>query len=681
MRFLPISVALLGAAGALLAPRAVLAQTLPSIDAQTFHPSTDPRAQLVVEPTGTPGPGEWNVGAWVHYDNHPFTLRRAGTDEVAFRPVEHLLGADLTASLGLGKIAAIGLSLPTAIYQTGTSGMPATVSTTGEVPTTAIGDVGLHGKATIVSNEEKLAGFGLAALGTLTLPTGDRSSLMGAGSATATARMLLEYKYVVARVQASLGYMLRTDHHAWPDASAGGTTFGDEIPWTFGVALKPGILSSKLDEDNRQSWEIGLHGTLPAGPVGPFGSGDPGSARLSAAMLGVSDRVEMGHYHDVYALVGVDFGLSTAVGVPTARVLGALGWAPRSHDKDGDEIPDDRDECPDLAEDHDGKQDQDGCPEDDADEDTIPDDKDVCPTTPGVNWNDPKHDGCPAPDTDGDGIADPTDACPFIKGDVSQDPKRNGCPRLKDWRERDRDHDKIPDRDDACPREKGDAHPDPLRNGCPNHDHDDDGIPDDKDACPSEAGEASTDPLRHGCKNPDRDHDTYADPSDTCPDAAEVFNGVKDDDGCPDDGGKPLVVIDGIEPELAVKLASSLRVIGDGTTAKPFDFDAETLMTLRALAREINQHPTWTIGVGVKPGAGKAEDALAASLARADLVVKKLDALTFRSNAAEVVQWEAVRQQPGSDSGVAFVVLITPPAPTKATTTVPGTPTPTSTAP
>jgi hypothetical protein len=65
------------------------------------------------------------------------------------------------------------------------------------------------------------------------------------------------------------------------------------------------------------------------------------------------------------------------------------------HDRDGDGVPDDVDQCPDLPEDKDGIQDQDGCPEDDADGDGIPDDQDKCPLAPGPASSDPKRNGCP----------------------------------------------------------------------------------------------------------------------------------------------------------------------------------------------------------------------------------------------------------------------------------------------
>jgi hypothetical protein len=135
---------------------------------------------------------------------------------------------------------------------------------------------------------------------------------------------------------------------------------------------------------------------LPAGPVAPFGISGHGASALSPALLALDDRITIGHYGDAFVVVGAEVGLDQAVGVPSFRGVLSIGWAPRAHDGDHDGIPDDRDECPDLAEDPDGIQDEDGCPEDDADGDGILDNQDACPLVPGTDSNDPRLKGCPS---------------------------------------------------------------------------------------------------------------------------------------------------------------------------------------------------------------------------------------------------------------------------------------------
>ena len=55
--------------------------------------------------------------------------------------------------------------------------------------------------------------------------------------------------------------------------------------------------------------------------------------------------------------------LDSAVGVPSVRFVIGISWAPRFQDADADGIADDKDDCPELAEDKDGVEDDDGCPE------------------------------------------------------------------------------------------------------------------------------------------------------------------------------------------------------------------------------------------------------------------------------------------------------------------------------
>jgi outer membrane protein OmpA-like peptidoglycan-associated protein len=75
--------------------------------------------------------------------------------------------------------------------------------------------------------------------------------------------------------------------------------------------------------------------------------------------------------------------------------------APRApavdEDLDGDGIPDRLDRCPNLAEDCDGFQDADGCPDADNDGDGIPDVCDLCPNEPESRNGVEDADGCPEP--------------------------------------------------------------------------------------------------------------------------------------------------------------------------------------------------------------------------------------------------------------------------------------------
>ena len=97
-------------------------------------------------------------------------------------------------------------------------------------------------------------------------------------------------------------------------------------------------------------------------------------------------------------------------------------------DDDHDGVRNDRDLCPDHAEDLDGFNDDDGCPELDNDDDGVPDARDLAPMLPEDRDGFQDDDGRPDLDNDGDGIRDADDACPNDPEDYDGDRDGDGCP-------------------------------------------------------------------------------------------------------------------------------------------------------------------------------------------------------------------------------------------------------------
>lgn len=146
-------------------------------------------------------------------------------------------------------------------------------------------------------------------------------------------------------------------------------------------------------------------------------------------------------------------------------------------DKDGDGVPNVRDEAPLDAEDRDGFQDVDGKPDPDNDADDVADAADRCPNERGPIENQ----GCPDLDGDGDGFVDRKDRCPTLTGLA----ENQGCPDV------DEDVDTVVDRLDRCPGVTG-----AIENGgCPWPDSDGDGVIDREDNCPKDSGTR----LNQGC--------------------------------------------------------------------------------------------------------------------------------------------------------------------------------------
>ena len=116
--------------------------------------------------------------------------------------------------------------------------------------------------------------------------------------------------------------------------------------------------------------------------------------------------------------------------LPQWRLTLGLTWRHEltfgDHDHDG--VRNDRDGCPDQAEDFDGFEDEDGCPDTDNDRDGVPDRRDLAPDLAEDVDGFEDYDGRPDLDNDGDGLRDADDACPDNAEDFDGDADTDGCP-------------------------------------------------------------------------------------------------------------------------------------------------------------------------------------------------------------------------------------------------------------
>ena len=130
-------------------------------------------------------------------------------------------------------------------------------------------------------------------------------------------------------------------------------------------------------------------------------------------------------------------------------------------DGDGDGIPDETDKCVSQAEDMDGFEDEDGCPDVDNDGDGIIDSADECPKEAEDVDGFEDADGCPELDNDKDGILDAADQCPVEAEDMDGFEDEDGCPEL------DNDSDGVLDAADTCPLEAETFNGFEDKDGCP----------------------------------------------------------------------------------------------------------------------------------------------------------------------------------------------------------------------
>ncbi len=193
-------------------------------------------------------------------------------------------------------------------------------------------------------------------------------------------------------------------------------------------------------------------------------------------------------------------------------------------DTDGDGIIDKVDGCPTEAEDPDGYQDEDGCPD---------------------------------PDNDADGILDVDDKCPNEPENINGYQDEDGCPE----KDGDRDGDGILDRMDKCPDQPEDKDGFEDADGCPDPDNDKDGIPDKTDKCPLKPEDKDGYQDGDGCPDEDNDNDGIVDVKDKCPNEPEDYDGDADEDGCPDKYKLVVVTEERIELKQKVYFATNKSTI------------------------------------------------------------------------------------------------------------------------
>jgi OOP family OmpA-OmpF porin len=426
----------------------------PSLDLRGWHASADPEAGTTLEPASAPDTGEWNVGLRAHWAYRPIELFVENPDGTRTEvvPVEHQVTADLVAGVGLWRRLFLGLDIPYVVAQTGDEvedpGIAQALGTT-RAPLVALGDVGLSAKIILMpADEEEFGGFGVAALQRFSLPTGDEGSFRGEGEPTSESRLLVEWRSAPLSALVGGGIKFRFDKkesfyclgEQHTEDGRCPSRFGHELPIAVGAVLRPSGLG--IDDGGRTSLHGELRTYLPVSPIGPLEHEE-----VAGAFGSLAARVRV---RDISLFGGVEVAFTDGIGNAPVRVSLGVDFAPRDHDPDGDGMEEDRDQCRELPEDHDGFEDDDGCPEVDDDQDRVPDGEDRCPreAAPGTP------DGCP-PVVVAPAAPSPAPPGPSLTEPVAPPPPAPAPPVAPAPAPRaaagDKDGDTFPDADDKCP--------------------------------------------------------------------------------------------------------------------------------------------------------------------------------------------------------------------------------------
>ncbi|MCW5827916.1 MAG: hypothetical protein KIT79_01245 [Deltaproteobacteria bacterium] len=442
----------------------------PSGDAAITRPSASTHGLLELSGPKPLEPWEFNATLFFNHAGRPSTEFQNAAGTQTFRYLESLSTTHFGAAAGLPFHLSADITFPYHFSSKGEDINGAALS--GGTP----GDmrIGISWGAQPPGEYE----WPVMLRAMVSLPTGDSSRLLG------EKLMFFEPQVITGGSSRRLWWTAQAGLRLRKTNRIGDFENGQQVTWGIG-AYTP-VYRIPLDLGAEWTGAANLSGTTGA-------SGITSVARVQAVYWATLAS-------SVLVYFGGDPGLK-GFGAPKYEFGAGIRWSsnPRWRDRDGDGFDDFRDQCPDKAEDFDGFEDHDGCPEPDNDGDRIPDTIDKCPNEPEDydGWED--EDGCPDPDNDGDGILDADDKCPNDPEDFDGFQDEDGCP---DW---DNDGDGILDVDDKCPNEPEDR----------------DGF-EDKDGCP----------------DPDNDGDGIPDVDDLCPDEPEDFNRFEDHDGCPE-GGKP----------------------------------------------------------------------------------------------------------------------------------------------
>jgi outer membrane protein OmpA-like peptidoglycan-associated protein len=271
--------------------------------------------------------------------------------------------------------------------------------------------------------------LGAAAGMAITEPQTER---FGVGGAAAVAGYVPLAHWLLAGARLRAGLLANGDPPADPaqvDPSTG--TFQ-----TLSALLRVRPLSSASQPRNQVGLfvEAGVGGVLTgelfrAGLEGGIGWGiDFGKLELAPTLhyLQVVQPSDPLSDEDARVLMlGVEMALLDA---SPRRLAAAQPDAPVRGDTDGDGLRDDQDACPKEAEDKDGHQDADGCPESDNDGDNLKDPDDRCANEAEDTDAFEDEDGCPDPDNDHDGFSDFDDQCPAEAEVINGNKDYDGCP-------------------------------------------------------------------------------------------------------------------------------------------------------------------------------------------------------------------------------------------------------------
>ena len=364
-----------------------------------FRPAPTSEDGLGVQYARTLGHLVPSVGVVLDYAHDPLVARDASG--VAGELVSHRVLAHVSGALGIADFLELHVRVPVAFSAGNSPVVGGFAFASADV--VSIGDGALGGSLTLFSEGRR--GFSLGLVAEALLPWGSTTSYASDTDFSARGQLLGTLAFSQVTLSASVGGIGRFERQISFARS------GSEIEYALGVRVPT---TPDLDVFIEAVGAVFVAPSVQS-HISPL-----------EAMLGARGRLG-GSGFSIEG--GLGAGFSEAPGVPDVRAMLGVRWTmppPPPTDTDGDGFIGAADACPDHAEDVDGWEDGDGCPDLDDDNDGWLDEDDACPRAAEDRDGHADTDGCPDLDDDGDGIPDTEDQCPRSPGESFQ----RGCPQM-----------------------------------------------------------------------------------------------------------------------------------------------------------------------------------------------------------------------------------------------------------
>ncbi len=471
------------ALGLTLAGAAASAQDV-SVTVDPFQPATSAGlSYLEVHDGDQIGQGAYEVSVLGAYADDPVIMNDDLTGDDVGPIIDNRIGMNVLAGVGITNWLSVGADFPVELYEQ--NARLGDADEFGEDESADLGDIRLVPEAQFFSsvNDPLDTGVEIGVAVPVRMPTSTEEDLNPDGVDVEPSLVFEGVFAPRASLALNTGYLYRSDDEVAGLEVSDAVTYGAGLD----VAVVPRFsiipeITGQIDLNDSAEQEID---DMPLTALMGFALRPTEVVRVRAS-AGAA-WTESFDNPDLRTVVGV------ALTAPESRM--------RDHDDDGIYTRDDA--CPQVAEDIDGFQDLDGCPDEDNDADMVAD----------------AIDGCPDQAEDMDGFQDD-----------------DGCP------DTDNDNDRIADADDQCPNRAEDADGYNDLDGCPDPDNDSDTVADANDQCPGEAEDMDGFQDEDGCPDIDNDMDGLLDVADACPSQAEDLDGRDDGDGCPEEGEGPILI-------------------------------------------------------------------------------------------------------------------------------------------